>query len=45
MTFIADNTSYPPEMDGVTHYFWCPDCRVRFETDAEKTGPVGSTTC
>jgi len=44
MTVTADDTSYPLEMDGVTHYFCCPGCRVRFETDAEKTSPAGSTT-
>ena len=45
MTVTADDTSYPPEMDGVTHYFWCLDCRVRLETEAEKTSPAGSPTC
>jgi len=44
MTVTADDTSYPLEMDGVTHYFCCQGCRVRFETDAEKTSPAGSTT-
>ena len=44
MTVTADDTSYPLEMDGVTHYFCCPGCRVLFETDAKETAPAGSTT-
>ena len=44
MTVTANETSYPLELDGVTHYFCCSGCRVRFETDAQKTSPAGSTT-
>ena len=44
MTVTADDTSYPLEINGVTHYFCCSGCRVRFEADAETTSPAGSTT-
>jgi len=44
MTVTADETSYPLEIDGATHYFCCSGCRVRFEADAETVSPAGSTT-
>ena len=45
MTVTADDTGYPLEMGGETHYFCSLGCRVRFETDAERASSVGGGTC
>ena len=44
MTVTADDTGYPLEMGGETHYFCCLGCRNRFEADADETSPAGGAT-